>query len=104
MRLKELRKQAHKTQEEIAKAINTARVTYTRYENGLSEPSIDTLCRLADYYRVSLDYLVGRDFVSDLGYIDELEKKLIQTYRQMSEPDQIRFLLHGEGFLISQKK
>ena len=31
-----------------------------RYERGEAAPSIDALCRIADYYKVSLDYLVGR--------------------------------------------
>ncbi len=60
MRLKELRKENKKTQEEIAKYLDTSQMNYNRYENGKAEPTIKTLCKLADYYNVSLDYLIGR--------------------------------------------
>ena len=50
------------TQEEIADAIGVARSTYTRYESDKRLPDIYKLCALADYFDVSLDDLVGRDW------------------------------------------
>lgn len=50
------------TQEEIADAIGVARSTYTRYESDKRLPDIYKLCALADYFEVSLDDLVGRDW------------------------------------------
>ena len=49
-------------QEEIADAIGVARSTYTRYESDKRLPDIYKLCALADYFDVSLDDLVGRDW------------------------------------------
>ena len=59
-RLKEVRMKAGVTQHEIAEALNINRTTYNKYENGASKPSPETLSRIADYFRVSVDYLLGR--------------------------------------------
>lgn len=59
-RLKELRKNRGITQSELAKAIGTVERNYRRYEAGVSEPGISVVIALADYFNVSLDYLVGR--------------------------------------------
>lgn len=58
-KLKELR--GDKTQTEVANALNLARATYGTYESGTRQPDHDTLCRLADYYGVSVDYILGRE-------------------------------------------
>lgn len=48
-------------QEEIAQYIGTSQGNYSGYENGRINIPIDMLIKLADFYKVSLDYLVGRD-------------------------------------------
>ena len=60
MRLKELRTEKVATQKEVADYICCSPLVYSRYERGEREPDIDTLCRLADYFEVSIDYIVGR--------------------------------------------
>ena len=60
-RLKEARVKAGITQHEIAEALNINRTTYNKYENGASKPTPETLSRIADYFHVSVDYLLGRD-------------------------------------------
>jgi HTH-type transcriptional regulator, competence development regulator len=57
-RLKNLRGKT--TQEEVAGRIGISRARYSHYENGRSEPDTDILNKLADYYDVSVDYLLGR--------------------------------------------
>lgn len=59
-RLKELRLQHEVPQILVACELGIARSTYACYESGKNEPDIYTLVRIADYYKVSLDYLVGR--------------------------------------------
>lgn len=58
--LKKLRKENELKQIEIAKEINISQRVYSNYETGTREPSIDTLIAIAEYYKVSLDYLTGR--------------------------------------------
>lgn len=59
-RLKEKRTQKNLKQEDIANLLKINRVTYTNYEKGKREPSIDILIKLADIYETSIDYLTGR--------------------------------------------
>ena len=60
MKLKELRKQRKLNQQAVADVLNCSQAVYSRYENGDREPSLEVLIRLADFYKVSLDELVGR--------------------------------------------
>ncbi len=59
-RMKELRKERKMRQEDIAVELDIAIMTYYRYEQGRREPTASVLCRMADYYDVSVDYLLGR--------------------------------------------
>ena len=60
MRLKELRKKKGLSQLRLATDLNTTQNTISRYETGEREPGIDELITIADYFNVSVDYLIGR--------------------------------------------
>lgn len=62
-RLKELRIAQKLKQSEIAEHLDITIRAYQYYEAGTREPDIKTLCALADYFNVSLDYLCGRSEV-----------------------------------------
>lgn len=59
-RLKEERLKAKLTQKEIAEQLGITREAYTMYETNKTTPSIETLKKIADIYRTSIDYLAGR--------------------------------------------
>ena len=59
-RLKICRSSMHVTQKQVAAAIETSEQNYQRYERGTQQPTLPVLCALADFFDVSLDYLVGR--------------------------------------------
>ena len=59
-RLKECRKKKGLTQKECAKKLDMTETAYQRYEYGTRKPEIEKLIAMADYFDVSLDYLVGR--------------------------------------------
>lgn len=59
-RLKEERKKAGLTQEEVAKHLGITRPAYTQYETGKTQPSLETAGKLANLYKISVDYLIGR--------------------------------------------
>jgi len=59
-KLKEKRKSKNMSQEDVAKRLNIKRETYTCWELGLHNPTVDYLVRLADFYETSTDYLLGR--------------------------------------------
>ena len=60
MRLKEIRKLKGISQLKLAMDLNTNQNTISRYETGEREPGINELIKIADYFNVSIDYLVGR--------------------------------------------
>lgn len=58
-RIRDLREDADKTQEEMAKIFDMGTTQYQRYENGLTRVPLDFAKRLAIYYNVSIDYIAG---------------------------------------------
>lgn len=58
-KLVKARKDARYTQKQVADALNLNRSTLANYEIGRIQPDIETLGKLADFYHVSLDWLVG---------------------------------------------
>lgn len=60
MRLKQLRKERGMTQLQLALALNLNQNAISRYENGTREADYRTLILLADYFKVSVDYLLER--------------------------------------------
>lgn len=59
-RLTALQKRENVSKQEVYTAVGLSRVAYYRYEKGERQPTAPLLIALADYFGVSLDYLVGR--------------------------------------------
>ena len=90
--LRIIRKNAKLTQNEVADRLDIKRTTYASYENTTNEPNIETLKKLADFYGVSLDYLCGRQFNNQIGYIPDdiketFKKILLLKDRQVNMVD-----------------
>ncbi|MBQ9859164.1 MAG: helix-turn-helix transcriptional regulator [Clostridia bacterium] len=60
IRMRNLREDHDKTQQQIATVLGTSQTMYARYERGANEMPIRHLLTLCDYYKVSADYLLGR--------------------------------------------
>ena len=60
-RVRDLREDHDKTQRQIAQVLNMQLTVYQRYERGERELPLWAAIKLADYYGVTLDYLVGRE-------------------------------------------
>lgn len=58
-RLRDVREDADKSQEEIAAILNIQQTQYSRYERGIQKMGIDKYIILSEYYNISLDYLCG---------------------------------------------
>ena len=58
--IRSLRVDAGMTQQQVAEYLNVKQNTYSQYEIGVLNYPIDVLCRLADLYQVSVDYLLGK--------------------------------------------
>jgi transcriptional regulator with XRE-family HTH domain len=80
-RLKQLRIRKKKNQEDIAKILGITRQAYGHYENGNRQPDYEALKKLADYYEVSIDFLLtGED---QQGSSDEMWKEILDPQKQI---------------------
>ena len=73
-KIKELRELNNKTQLDIAKALGVTYQTIYKYEKGIAIPPADALLKLADYFNISVDELLGRTEVQNT--VNEIDKKL----------------------------
>lgn len=106
-RLKALREKAKVKQEDLANSIHTSRGTYSMYENGRRQPPYEVLVNLADYYNVSVDYLLGLTDLPDAPpQITEEEYKLLKKFRKLDKRgQQVAFaVIDAEFRHMAQKK
>jgi len=94
MRLRELRTQKGLSQPKLAEHIGTVRSTICQYEKGTREPDIATIIKLAEFFNVSVDYLLGVSNVPygkkttyniELAPEAEDERKMLNLYRQVKQ-------------------
>lgn len=90
--LKELRKSKGLNQSFFAEMLGISLTAYQKYEHGTAEPNFDNLSKLADFYGVTTDYLLGREPApnpfADLDLSEDDEAEVISKY--MSLPREIR--------------
>lgn len=72
-KLRVLREQKGLSQAEVARRLNLNRITYGQYEQGKRHPDYETLIKIADYYNVSIDYLLGRQHSQVIDIKDALK-------------------------------
>lgn len=96
LRLRELRKKNGLNQQKMALELNITQAGYSRYEVGKSEPDISMLIHLADYFGVSVDYLIGRtDYPATLQPHTPQEEALLEKIRSLDRADRKKL----EGYL-----
>lgn len=84
MNLKEIRIQRNVTQQAVADFIGCSSVVYSRYENGKRQPSLETLLKLADFFNVTVDFLLGRQDIED-STLSNYERNLVGAARNADE-------------------
>ena len=82
LRIKELREEKNISQLELAKKLNLTQQSISLYEKEEREPSIDVLKNIANFFNVSLDYLLGK---SDIRNYDEDEKEFRFAFHKETE-------------------
>lgn len=87
IKLKELRTQKGCNQTDVAKVLGITQQAYANYETEKRQPDHETLTKLADFFNVSVDYLLGRTDVPQNGpaSLSEEEAELLQQYRSLDE-------------------
>lgn len=88
--LRALRRQAGLTLKELGAALGLAESTVSLYENDKRNPDVQTLIRFADYFSVSVDFLLGREDKSSWtsSGFSAHEKDIIYSYR--SQPQSVQ--------------
>lgn len=86
-RIRDLREDADKTQTEIAAYLGTTAQYYGKYEKGERELPFSRAIELAEYYKVSLDYLAGRALRKEMtiASLPEDEARILEQFRSLSE-------------------
>ncbi len=86
LKLKEYRLKIGLTQSEIAFKLGMNQQSYSRYENGTTEPNIETLIKIADFFQISIDDLLGRKCnVINIFYHSDLKKQLLKELAEESD-------------------
>ena len=86
-KLKLLRKQNQKTQENVANDLSIQKQTYQNYELEKRQPDIDMIIQLADYYHVTVDYLIGHEvpYIIDKGLFNNEQLDVIERLKTLDK-------------------
>ncbi|MDE7105355.1 MAG: helix-turn-helix transcriptional regulator [Ruminococcus sp.] len=110
--LKALRESKGLTKKQVAQGVGINERAYIAYEYGERDVSTETLCKFADFYGVSTDYLLGRekpmppDLMTRLAqefHLTELDKLLVQTYIAISPSKRTKFV-EAIAKIVEQKE
>ena len=107
-RLKELRTTSKNSQSFVAQLINVSKTQISDIENGKTATTLEKICVLADYFNVSLDYLVGRsddrqESTRPAEYSTEKEE-LISIFESLDEISKGRLVERSKILLEESQK
>ena len=100
-RLRKLRESKNISQVELAKVFNITSAALSQYELNKRFPDEETLHKLADYFDVSVDYLLGRTDIRAPHISDEYAKKHKVTKRDLSQYED--FIQHAGAFFMNDE-
>lgn len=99
-RLKELRTEKGILQRELADHLKVSRVTITQYETGNRSPDDEIKKKIAEYFNVSLDYLMGISDIRNPYKQKELKEEFKREYKAL---DEFRQIMIDRGFDYESK-
>lgn len=102
-RLKELRKQAHLTQVELASKLGIVQSSYADWERGKKKPTQDNLVKIAQILNVSVDYLVGNS-EEKADELDNIELLFRMNSNGLTEEEKEVFRKELIDFMEERKK
>lgn len=102
-RLKELRKQAHLTQVELANKLGIVQSSYADWERGKKKPTQDNLVKIAQVLNVSVDYLVGNS-EEKADELDNIELLFRMNSKGLTKEERAVFKKELIEFMEKRKK
>ena len=85
-RLKKLRKKEKLTQKDIATFLNISQPAYQQFESGKKKMNLETMEKLADYFNVSIDYLLGKTDIPDLDLEIDIDNAINNSVAYDGKP------------------
>lgn len=103
--LRKLRKAKCLSMKELGKLFGLAESTISLYENGKRQPDTETIKRLAEFFSVSVDYLLGveKEKTPPGNDLPEDVKQLVELVMELSE-DEVNELSNYIDYIISKRK
>lgn len=102
MNLKNLRMQNNLSQQQLAKTLGIKQNTLSNYENGITQPDLNLIIKISDFFGCSIDYLLGHQ-TTNIIYLDSLtpiQQKLMELIKKLND-EQGLFLI---GYLSDMLK
>lgn len=99
--LKELIEQHDMTQKQLARKLDITPAALGNYIRNIREPDYDTLIRIADFFHVSIDFLLNHDVDSQTTHEEEL---LLNIFRSLSIDQRELYLEQGKLFIKQNNK
>ena len=102
LRLKSLREERHISQQKLAIDLSVSQASISKYEKALAEPDISMLCNLAEYFHVSIDYLVGKDEhreVPSALFLEDRERTLLRHFGSLAPHQKEKVEMYILGLL-----
>lgn len=88
IRLLELRNEKGLTQRQLAQILNVSQGTYNNWENGNTEPSIEQIIKLAEFFDVTTDLMLGRTDDRTIEKRNTSDSELLRMYN--ASPDDVK--------------
>lgn len=104
MKLKELRKNANLNQKEVADALGISTQVYSRYEREDHKADYDMLCKMANFFNVSIDELLGRTAIPGIFDDARIQKpEILQLYERMTPEEQNNLVNYARGLISGRE-
>ena len=106
-RIKQLREERGMSQVRLSIELGVSQETVSAYENGKHFPSVQSLIKLSEIFRVSCDYILGlSELPNNVVYysLDEQDRKLYTIFKALSLPNQEKVMAYMQGLYDSGQK
>lgn len=102
LRLKQLRKQRELRQEDVAEILGIVRATYAAKEAGRNQFIVTELAVLADYYDVSVEWILSGNNDKKKDYLTEQEARLVNAFRNLSDTEKNALMMAAMDFILAK--
>ena len=102
--LRKLRKQKKLNQAALAEIVGMSQATVAAWENGTRKPDVETISYLADYFGVTVDYLMGRDEPAAAPAVPERLKESYALFQQLTDEEYAEIIEMAKFKLYQREK